>query len=211
MRSTTLARPVDVRKEGVDNRPTPVNLKGLFDYGVRDEVARNTQLVSVDEIAVWDADLDGIAEWIEICQRPLSQRSVVDLVEDIRRRLGLSLAAVLEGADIIYRTYHTWVSNPAIDPRVGSVGRLWDLATVVEDLEEHVADLNIWLADPGRQSLLTSGDFGALLDEAIRSRYPASQRLLPVEYTADDSVIEELEVRQPVPAPSDIRRATRVR
>jgi hypothetical protein len=178
---------------------------------MRQKVVRNIESADAVHIEIWASDLDGTTEWIEICPQPISQRSVVDVVKDLQHRLGMPLTSVLTSVGIAYRTFHTWEEDPAIAPRTASVGRLWDLATAVDDFERHVDNLKIWLAAPSRRATLVRGDFDILLTEAIRSRFPASQRLVPVTYTADETIASELEEPNVLRLPNDIRRANRVR
>jgi len=86
----------------------------------------------------------------------------------ISSRLGLPIRDVVEIAGISRSSFYSWRSPTAPRPRLSSQGRLWELAQLVEDLEELIeAPLRHWLlANPQRRTDLLQGNFHKVLDAA---------------------------------------------
>jgi hypothetical protein len=92
----------------------------------------------------------------------------------ISRRLGLPIRDIVEAAGISRSSFYSWNSPNAPRPRVSSQGHLWELAQLVDDLDELLGEsLQRWmLADPQRRVSLAHGDFAKLLDAAQPKRRP---------------------------------------
>jgi hypothetical protein len=90
----------------------------------------------------------------------------------ISRRLGLPIRDIVEAAGISRSSFYSWSSPNAPRPRVSSQGHLWELAQMVDDLDELLGEsLQRWiLADPQRRVSLAHGDFAKLLDEAAQPK-----------------------------------------
>jgi hypothetical protein len=97
--------------------------------------------------------------------------NAVTAVLSISNRVGLPIRDVVEAAGISRSSFYSWRTPQAPEPRVSSQGRLWELAQLVEDLEELVgSSVDRWLmAEPQRRVDFTRGDFQKLLDSAVPS------------------------------------------
>jgi hypothetical protein len=96
----------------------------------------------------------------------------VGAVDYIQRTLGLSLKQTLKAARIKPRTYHSWQEYPDRHPRVTSLGRLWRLHQLTEDLDEVMGESGVqrWLAeDDSRLAVLLHGRFDDLAAVAYSS------------------------------------------
>jgi len=102
----------------------------------------------------WYADINLLARrpltiWIERHLAPeLEQPATplpqpVEAIAYIQDGLGLSLRQVLKAAGVRPRTYHSWHENPGRRPRLTSLGRLWRLHQLTEDLLESLGAVGI--------------------------------------------------------------------
>src|SRR5487761_2194826 len=170
---------------GLTETPTPVNLQALQSAEIRTEVGRWVHIGRVWAAAESDegfssgpsawSDPEGLVSWMEVPEVPLSQRSAVSVIEDLKSRLRLPLTTLVPAAGIVRRTYYSWIQDSGIEPRVGSAGRLWDLVSFIEDLERIVPDPGSWLRSEGRIGLLSDGRFDELIDSAIRTSFPSAR------------------------------------
>lgn len=206
----------DVRGE----KQTPVNLQALPSAEIRNEVGRWEHIGRVwaaaesDEgscsgLSAW-SDLEGLVSWMEVPEVPLSQRSAVTVIEDLKLRLKIPLTTLIPAAGIVRRTYYSWTQDPGIEPRVGSAGRLWDLVACIEDLERIVSDPGSWLRGENRIDLLAGGRFSELIDKAIEASFPGAKRLTSPDYVANDESGPEWSLTSRAPELRPPRRATRV-
>lgn len=131
--------------------------------------------------ALWLTDpyifIDTVAD-TETDSRVDETADVVDAFERLRAELGLTQKEMFEATGISKRTFHSWSDKPAGSrPRVASLGRLWELADVVDDLRETLDQpLSRWLrGDKKRISALLDGRLDELVDLAV-DRAPFSRR-----------------------------------
>ncbi|MFF1530273.1 hypothetical protein [Cellulomonas sp. NPDC058312] len=113
------------------------------------------------------------------------QESVVSAVARLGRVLGMPQRRVLDAAGIRKSTFFHWKRNPATQPRVDSLARLWELSDCVSELQEIIGDgLASWFAArPAARRELAHGDFDSLLARASRERYPYPERPASLEST----------------------------
>ena len=155
----------------------------------------------------WYADINLLARrpvtiWTERdLMRELEQPAIglpqpVEAIIYIQNTLGLSLRLVLKAAHVRPRTYHSWHENPGRRPRLASLGRLWRLHQLTEDLVETLGDADVrrWLGDDARLAALLRGRFDDLAAAAYSSLGgdPASPRNF-------DGALDERESRPRMP------------
>jgi hypothetical protein len=120
----------------------------------------------------WYADIDLLARhpvtiWtaLDDLVHPSAPPLAVGAVGYIQRTLGLTLKQTLKAAQIRPRTYHSWQEHPDRNPRLTSLGRLWQLHQLTEDLDETMGAIGVrqWLAqDRSRLITLLRGRFDEL-------------------------------------------------
>jgi len=124
----------------------------------------------------------------------LGAEDVVVAVRRLETRLGLPLKDVINAAKIRRSSFFYWENHREVRPRVASQGRIWELAQVVEDLEEVLGpSLRSWiLASDSRRKLLRTGAFDRLLDEAQGSHSKATEPAYVEKFAvgADDGDVQ---------------------
>jgi len=123
-----------------------------------------------DAMIRWDRISDSTT--LSFVSRPASAsgRSALDAVLWLSTTLGVSLPEIRKAVGIAERTYHDWKSNQRA-PRLGSLGSLWSLVQVVEDLERIHSDVAAWFrADPELLAALRRGDFTYLASYDLSKR-----------------------------------------
>lgn len=152
----------------------------------------------------WYADLDQISRQIVTIWTALDPTVVIDGLDEFQRSLSLAVGAIgyvqgalgitlkqaLKAARIRPRTYHAWRENPDRNPRVTSLGRLWELRQLTEDLEETMGTLGVrsWLSrDPSRLTALLRGQF----DDIAAAAYASAD--LGQEFPNFDGAVSEHE------------------
>ena len=127
----------------------------------------------------------------------------ISTIESLSTRVGLPVADVLRAASISRSTYYAWKSPDNPRPRLASMGRLWEMAQCVEDLEEVLGEsVHYWLlASTRRRRLFGSGQFAELLEMAqpsarTRGLAPAHAQLAAIggdrlESDGDQSIRRE--------------------
>jgi hypothetical protein len=143
----------------------------LLSYRLRD----CPLLVTLPADQSWYADINLLARrpltiWTEHLVQELEQPAprlpqAVQAIAYIQNALGLSLRQVLKAAHVRPRTYHSWRENLDRRPRLASLGRLWRLHQLTEDLVETLGDASVhrWLAeDDARLAALLRGRFDDL-------------------------------------------------
>lgn len=113
----------------------------------------------------------------------------VQAVVEIHEALGISLRQALRVARVRPRTYHSWRENPARRPRLSSVGRLWRLYQLKDDLIEILGEARLqrWLGeDDARMASLLHGQF----DEIAAAAYSSVSRQQEPARTFDGALDE---------------------
>jgi hypothetical protein len=104
-----------------------------------------------------DAISDGTADPLKVFTR-------------VQAELGVTQRDMFAATGIKHRTFHSWKVKPASSrPRLASLGQLWRLADMLEDLREALGrPVGPWLhAKPERYAAFKAGRFDALVDLAV--------------------------------------------
>lgn len=125
----------------------------------------------------------------------------VAAVAYIARVLDVPERDVIDGAGLAERTFYDWKSRGR-KPRLSSLGQLWKIVQITEDLVAELPDPARWIkAEPHRRELLRSGNIDGLAVDAVRTATPTTAIRTPVAYA--------LGIEQLSPALSGRRRTGR--
>jgi hypothetical protein len=156
----------------------------------------------------WYADINLLARrpmtvWIERHLASEAEQPATPLPQPteaityIQDTLGLGLRQVLKAADVRPRTYHSWHENPGRRPRLASVGRLWRLHQLTEDLLETLGSAKVqrwFVEDEASLAALLRGQF----DEVAAAAY-ADFSGDPALSQSFDGALDERESKPRIP------------
>jgi hypothetical protein len=166
--SHTWARPTPVRRDLPARSPLEEAMRSTLGAPAWDEPfvvvshLNDAPWVRQQTIILFDTDVKVIHDVPE----------AVRVVDRLCTDTGLGRDDILKAADIKRRTFYMWQSKDEKSrQRVSSLGRLWELSSAVDDLQEIIdRPLPQWLgADRERIRLLCRGRFDTLLDLAVRT------------------------------------------
>ena len=158
----------------------------------------------------WYADLDQVVQQTLTIWTVLEPSAVADALETLQPSLSLAVGAIgyvqgalgitlkqaLKAAGVRPRTYHSWRENPGRNPRVTSLGRLWELRQLTEDLEETMGRFGVrsWLSqDRSRLAALLRGQF----DDVSAAAYSSPD--LGQVFSNFDGAVSEIESKPRMP------------
>lgn len=130
-----------------------------------------------DAVSMWDQTITNThITWLISPKAPLpgilesADRGTVEMVEDLAETLRLPVSSILKATGIAQRTFYDWKRSPR-RPRVNSVGQLWGMAQLVEDLATVHQDVAKWLhARPVAMEALLAGDFDTVAGFDLRQK-----------------------------------------
>ncbi|MFD7817643.1 antitoxin Xre-like helix-turn-helix domain-containing protein [Streptomyces sp. NPDC059785] len=119
--------------------------------------------------------------------RSRSVQVVLRAVAELQDLLGFTQQEVLQAAGVSKRTFQNWRKGSVEHLRSASIGRLWELYALVQDLTETkgISGLQHWLAeDKTRKKDLREGKFDTLMMQASApDATKTSAPLFPIETT----------------------------
>lgn len=123
-----------------------------------------------NDLIRWDRNAETMR--LSVLSAPIvtADRSALDSVRWLSTTLGVSLPEIRKAVGIAERTYQDWKARRRT-PRLSSLGSLWSLVQVVEDLQHGHDDVAAWFrADPTLFAALRRSDFPFLASYDLSKR-----------------------------------------
>ncbi|WP_328436251.1 hypothetical protein OHA71_49185 [Streptomyces sp. NBC_00444] len=208
-RGKTLRRAKAEHESPLVTRRTDVEISRIVDPVLRDTLIAFEARLSVVggpslplySRTVWPLDAVMIALSQELQPSPLrstgmgwlgstrtrsrSVQVVLRAVAELQDLLGFTQQEVLQAAGVSKRSFQNWRKGSVEHVRAASIGRLWELYALVQDLTEikGISGLQHWLAqDKTRKKALREGEFDTLMLQASApDPTKTSAPLMPVE------------------------------